>query len=180
LPERPADEDFLPFDQPVRERPAASRAERATAPETAEKEADGPWRLRVRRWGLCLLAATAVLFLVLQLSGFMPQVFFVHMPLLAVVAVLVAGGTAKRVPRGTPQLQNPINWALLTAIVFFAVGGTLIHLANTEPAAELAGRFRGLYTGLGLLALLVLLKILKGIGRLGVKAPPPSAGRGEA
>ena len=176
----PAEEDFLLFDHPVRELPdllaALDRpavAAPIAPPEAAAETADlaRPRRLRVRRRALLGLAATGVLFLVLQRSGFLPGVFSVHMPLLAIVAVLVVGGTAERVPKGTPLLRNPLNVAFLAVIAFWLVVGSLLQLSGLETDRVL---WRILYTGLGGLTLVLLLWFLWRPRQAGATAPLPA------
>lgn len=184
--------DILLFDHPVREIPdqlavfgreATARWQegRAEKAENENEEAGGVQeadptarRLRVRRRGLLALAVTGLIFLAMQLSGFLPGVFLGHLPLLAFTAVLVAGGTAQRVPRGTPQFQNPLNWGIFATILFFIVGGSILQIAELDEPRDT--QLWILYTATGVLGLLLLLWILWRTGpaarlRLGPGAP---------
>lgn len=158
-PARPAETDFLRFDHPVRELPdllavlERTAAEQPEGPREKRLERETPVSRcqRARRRALLSLAATGAVFLSLQLSGFLPEVFSLHMPLLVFAAVLVVGSTVPRVPAGTPQLKNPIDQSFLVAILLLFIGGSMLQVEGRPTPA---------YMALGVLTLLPLLWIL--------------------
>jgi hypothetical protein len=81
------------------------------------------------------------------------------------------GGTAERVPKGTPLLRNPLNAAFLAVIAFWLVGGGLLQLSGLEPDRAL---WRILYTGLGGLTLVLLLWFIWRPRKAGATAPLPA------
>lgn len=170
---------FLRFDHPVRELPRLLDAFELPSDgeeeprETIEKtEAPGERARRVRRRALLTLAATAGLFLILQLTGVLPGAFTVHMPPLVFAALVVVGGSAPRVPKGTPQFQNPLNQGWMAGLFLSVIAGVFLEFADL-PGPEVDRFWLGMYEGLGALAFLALVVWIFATPKRGARAAQP-------
>ena len=178
------EDDFVSLDHPVRELPGLledieRRARDRARPESKEVDEAGEAagdrrRLKVRRWAVLVLAATAAVFLYLERTGIEPEAFSWHAPLLAIALLVVVSGTFRPMPPGIPK--NPVGYAFVAAIAFWFLAALTLQLKDLYP--ERAGLFQAVYVGLGVVALLAAVWVYrKPFKRAGDDAPPPEASR---
>lgn len=180
-------DDFVSLDHPVRELPgyladivrrARERAQpRPASPsDLSDEEAGDRRRLRVRRWAVLVLAATAGIFLYLERTGVEPGAFFEHAPMLAFAILLMVCGTFRPVPPNVRR--NPVSYVFLGMVVFWILAGLALQLKDLLP--ERAGLFQAVYMSLGGICLLAAAwasrKPLRPAGETAVAASSPVPG----